>query len=69
MILIILKAAWQIACSGPVVWVFNYYACTAMFMVATTFTVAILLWAGSHPTQLMFYTAWESMTAKCPPAT
>ena len=25
-----------------------------------------LLWAGLHPAQLLFYTAWERMTAKDP---
>ena len=33
-------------------------------MVAITSPVAVLLWAGSHSTQLLFYTAWERMTAE-----
>ena len=35
-------------------------------IVATILSMAILLWVGSHPTQILFYVALERMTAKYP---
>ena len=40
-----------------------------MPLVALVLSVAILLLVGLHPTQLLFHTAWEKMTAQNPPAT
>ena len=37
-----------------------------MPVVATTFFATILLWVGFCPTQLLFYTAQERITAKHP---
>ena len=39
-----------------------------MSVVATTSTATVLLWAGSHPAQILVYAAWERMTAKYPSA-
>ena len=38
-----------------------------MLVVAMILSAAILLQVGSHPTQLLFYAAWERMTAQNPP--
>ena len=40
-----------------------------MPIVATILFVAILLRVGSHPAQLLFYAAWDRITAQNPPAT
>ena len=40
-----------------------------MPVVATLLSVAILLWVGSCPAQLLFHAAWEKMTAQNPPVT
>ena len=46
----------------------SLWACTTVPTVATTFTTTILLWVGSCPAQLLFYTAWERIAAEYPPA-
>ena len=40
-----------------------------MPLVATILSEDVLLWAGLHPTQLLFYTTWKRMTAEYPCAT
>ena len=51
------------------VWAVSNWARIAMPLVATIPSLAILLWVGSYPTQLLFYADWEKMTAQNAPAT
>ena len=60
---------WLISRLGPVVQALSSWAHAAMPVVATLLSVAILLWAGSHPDQLLFHAAWEKMMAQNSPAT
>ena len=48
---------WLISHLGPVVQIVNSWAHTIMPVVATILSAAILLWAGLHPTQLLFHAA------------
>ena len=54
--LIILSSMWLVAYSSLVVKAVNFWAHSAMPVVVTTFAVTVLLWVGSCPTQLLFYT-------------
>ena len=58
-----LNAFWLATHSGYVVYAVSSWAHATMPAVATILSMAILLWAGSYPTQLLFHTAWERIIA------
>ena len=57
---------WLIICSGLLVQAISSWANTSMPIVAKILTAAILLWVGSHPSQLLFHAARERVTAQNP---
>ena len=63
-----LIAMWLISYSGPVVYTICSWAHATMPVVATALSVAILLWVGLHPAQLLFYAACGGVIAQNPPA-
>ena len=60
---------WFISHSGPGVQAISSQAYPTMPVVAKILSMAILLWAESCPTQLLFCIVQERMTAQNPPAT
>ena len=65
--LIILKALWLIACSGPVVWAVSFWAHTTMLVVVTTSTAPVLLLLVLCPLKILFNAAQETIKAKYAP--
>ena len=63
MMLIILKAAWQIAYFGPMVQTVSFWACATIAIVATNILHDHLLWAGLHATHLLFHAVGERITS------
>ena len=63
----ILNALWLIEYSSLVIKDVNSWASAAMPIVAIILSMAILLWAGLYPAQLLFCTDWERMIVYYPP--
>ena len=62
----VVSGIWLTSWSGPVVLAVSIWARAILLVMATLLSIAIILWAGSHPTQLLFHAAWERMTAQNP---
>ena len=69
MLMSVVSGLWLISRLGPVVLAVSSWAHAVSPVMATLLSAAIILWVGSHPTQLLFYAAQERMTAQNPPAT
>ena len=64
-----MSTLWLISHSGSMVQTVSSWGRAFMSTVATILFMAILLWVGSHPGQLLFYAAREKMTVQNPPET
>ena len=58
-----------LAQSRPVVYNSSSWAYAMLPILATILLVAVLVWTGSHPAQLVFHVVLEKITAQSPPAT